>query len=159
MSAQLSPPRVLHIGGAACATSQQQAWPPRLDVKLLLMASSSSCSLSLPSPWHTPNLCLTVSLMCFNGAAFFHLTLAQTVNQPDQRENTTVLSHSLAWHTPTSFSALHVSHTHVKSPNVLETQQGFLTFKPHSTVPVSHNWPVSVLYNWLNKAVLGINDY
>jgi len=43
---------------------------------------------------HTPY----VSLMHFNGTAFFPLTPAQEVNQPDQREN------SFTQHTPTSLS-------------------------------------------------------
>lgn len=59
-------------------------------------------------PFFLP-LSLSVSLMCFNGTTFFPLTLAQPVNQPDQQENKTVLSHSLAWHTPTLFSPLYVS--------------------------------------------------
>lgn len=67
---------------------------------------SSSCScLSC----HTHSFSLSVSLLCFNGPTFFPFTLAQTVNQPDRRENMTVLSHSLAWHTPTWFSPLCVS--------------------------------------------------
>lgn len=48
----------------------------------------------------------SLSLMRFNGTTFFHLTLAQAVNEPDQQEYTTDLFHSFAQHTPTLHSLI-----------------------------------------------------
>lgn len=56
----------------------------------LSLSHTQALSLSLS---HSISHCL---LIVFNGPAFFPLTSAQTVNQPDQRESTTLGPHAAA---------------------------------------------------------------